>query len=182
MIQITNHELTEFLNLLARCYRFAGRLYLVGGSSLILVSSKVSTLDVDIKIEAPAEHYGEFIRCLRQVSRQLQIPVEEASPDQFIPLPPGYQERHRFIGRYGSLDVFHFDFYSTALSKIHRGNEKDFADVVQMITQKLIEIRLLREYFAAILPQLATFRLNADPESYASKFALLEKRLQRSVE
>lgn len=182
MIQITSHELTEFLTLLARCYRFEGRLYLVGGSSLLLVSSKVSTLDIDLKIEAPAEHHGEFIRCLRQVSRQLQIPVEEASPDQFIPLPPGHRERHQFIDRYGLLDIFHFDFYSTALSKIHRGNEKDFADVVQMIAQKVIEFRLLREYFAAILPQLVTFRLNADPESFASKFALLEKRLQSRIE
>ena len=182
MIQITGHELAEFLNLLARCYRFNGRLYLVGGSSLILVSSKVSTLDIDLKIETAPEHHGEFLRCLRQVSRQLQVPVEEASPDQFIPLPPGHSERHQFIGRYGSLDVFHFDFYSIALSKIHRGNEKDFADVVHMITQNLIEFSRLREYFAAILPQLATFSLKADPESFSAKFALLEKRLQAGIE
>lgn len=177
MNEITSRELTEFLNQLARCYRQSGRLYLVGGSSLLLVASKSSTLDVDIKIETSPENYGDFVGCLRQVSRQLQIPVEEASPDQFIPLPPGYAERHRFIGRYGSLDVFHFDFYSMALSKIHRGNEKDFADVTAMITQNLIDLARLRVYFEAILPRVATFSLRSDPESFAAKFVLLEKRL-----
>ncbi|HRJ45009.1 MAG: hypothetical protein KJZ86_14640 [Caldilineaceae bacterium] len=177
MDEITGHELTGFLNQLARCYRHGGRLYLVGGSSLLLAASKTSTLDVDIKIETTPEHYGEFIRCLRQVSRQLQIPVEEASPDQFIPLPPGYAERHRFIGRYGSLDVFHFDFYSMALSKIHRGNEKDFADVTAMISQNLIELARLRSHFEIILPQVASFSLRSSPEDFAAKFDLLEKRL-----
>jgi hypothetical protein len=47
-------------------------------------------------------------------SRDLRIPIERASPDQFIPLPAGYKDRKRFIERYGSLDVFHFDFYSVA--------------------------------------------------------------------
>lgn len=177
MVDITTHELIEFLNQLASCYRYFGRLYLVGGSSLILIASKVSTLDIDLKIETMPEHHEEFIRCLRQVSRQLQISVEETSPDQFIPLPPGHAERHRFIGRYGSLDVFHFDFYSTALSKIHRGNEKDFADSIQMITQGIIELERLKSYFDAILPQVATFSLTADPESFARKFTLLEQRL-----
>ena len=178
MIDITSHELTQFLEQLARCYRQEGRLYLVGGSSLILVSSKVSTLDIDLKIETAPEHYGEFIRCLRQVSRALQLPVEEASPDQFIPLPPGFAERHRFIGRFGSLDVFHFDFYSIALSKIHRGNEKDFADVTQMIAQDIIEFDRLAGYFRDILPQVAVFGLRADPESFARRFALLQSRIE----
>ena len=177
MIEITSRELTEFLNQLARCYRHPGRLYLVGGSSLILVSSKVSTLDIDLKIEISAEHHSEFIRCLRQVSRHLQVPVEEASPDQFIPLPSGYATRHRFIGRYGSLDVFHFDFYSIALSKIYRGNEKDFDDVTQMIRQNVIELASLKEYFTTILPQVETFNLSADPIDFLRKFTLLEERL-----
>jgi len=177
MDEITSHALTNFLNQLAGCYRRGGRLYLVGGSSLLLAASKTSTLDIDIKIETSPENYGEFVRCLRQVSRQLQMPVEEASPDQFIPLPSGYAERHRFIGRYGSLDVFHFDFYSMALSKIHRGNEKDFADVTVMIDRNLIDLAQLRAYFEDILPQMATFSLRSDPDAFAARFSLLEKRL-----
>jgi hypothetical protein len=177
MIDVTAQTLQEFLTQLGRCYRHPGRIYLVGGSSLILVAAKVSTLDVDIQFEVPPEHHDEFIRCLRDISRQRQVAVEQASPDQFIPLPSGYQDRHQFIGRYGSLDVFHFDFYSVALSKLHRGNEKDFADVIQMVQQGLIALSQLRAYFQEVLPQLESFNISADAKDFERNFALFEQRL-----
>ena len=103
----------------------------MGGTSLLLAAGKMSTFDIDVQFQTENQHYSEFIRCLRTVSRELGIPVELASPEQFIPLPAGFQDRRQFVGRYGSLDVFHFDFYSIALAKVHRGNEKDFDDVVR---------------------------------------------------
>jgi hypothetical protein len=180
MIDITTQALQDFLEQLGQCYRHPGRLYLVGGSSLILVAAKVSTLDIDIQFDIPGEYHDVFIRCLREISRQLQLPVEQASPDQFIPLPHGYQDRHQYIGRYGSLEVFHFDFYSVALSKLHRGNEKDFADVVQMVAQGLIALPQLREQFQEILPQLESFSLKADAKEFARNFTLFEQRLAQS--
>ena len=73
--------------------------------------------------------------------------------------------------------MFHFDFYSIALSKIHRGNEKDFEDVSQMIAQEVIEWDSLRAGYEAILPRLATFSLRADPEGFERRFTHLEQRL-----
>lgn len=177
MVDITASELKRFLRQLGHCYRHSGRVYLVGGSSLIIVTAKASTLDIDLQFDVPAEHHGEFIRCLREVSRRLQVPVEQASPDQFIPLPTGYQDRHQFIGRYGLLDVFHFDFYSIALSKLHRGNEKDFADVIQMVQNQLITLPKLRNYFHEVLPQLETFSISTKPENFARNFDVFEQRL-----
>lgn len=165
----------SFLQRLGQCYRQIGTIYLVGGSSLLLVSAKESTFDIDLKFEVPPEYHTEFIRCLRQVGRELQMPVEQASPDQFIPLPQGYQERRRFIGHFGKLEVFHFDFYSVALSKLHRSNEKDFADVINMLHQGLLELSTLERYFQEILPQYENL-LSADPDSFQRRFALfLEK-------
>jgi hypothetical protein len=177
MIEVTAQALQELLGQLGRCYRYTGRLYLVGGSSLILVAAKVSTLDVDIQFEVPPEKYDVFIRCLRDISRQYKIAIEQASPEQFIPLPRGYQERHSFIGRYGMLDVFHFDFYSVALSKLHRGNEKDFADVIQMVQQGLITLSQLQSYFQEVLPQVETFSISADAKDFERNFGLFEQRL-----
>ena len=99
--QITSQTLHDFLSRLGRCYRHPGKVFLVGGSSLILTASKTSTLDIDLQFELKPAHHTAFIRCLRQLSRQLKLPIEQASPEQFIPLPKGYQDRHRFIGRYG---------------------------------------------------------------------------------
>jgi len=93
-----------------------------------------------------------------------------------MPLPKGYQDRHQFIGRYGLLDLFHFDFYSIALSKIHRGNEKDFVDVIQMVRQSVIELPQLKQYYQEVLPQLEGM-LQANPQGMKRRFALFEKRL-----
>jgi hypothetical protein len=167
----------EFLERLGRCYRQAGSLYLVGGSSLILLAAKKTTLDIDLKIDVPPTHHDEFIRCLRQIGREMAINVEPASPDEFLPLPAGYQERRRFIGRYGSLDVYHFDFYSVALGKLQRGNEKDYADVINMVRAKLIELETLEQFFADILPKLESFSLRSDPVAFRRKFELFKQRL-----
>ena len=138
----------------------------------------MSTLDIDLQFDVPVEHQEEFVRCLREISRQRRLPIEQASPEQFIPLPSGYQERHRFIDRFGSLDVFHFDFYSIALSKLRRGNEKDFADVIQMVRDGLIALPQLRAFFQEILPQLESFDISADARDFERHFALFERRLK----
>jgi len=57
----------------------------------------------------------------------MDIAVEEASPDQFMPLLEGYQDRRRYIGRYGLLDVFHFDFYSVLSAKLNGVKTKTIA-------------------------------------------------------
>lgn len=168
--------LYRFLQRLGQCYRHAGELYLVGGSSLLLVAAKTSTFDIDVKFEVPLEHQTAFIRCLRQVGRELGVPVEQASPDQFIPMPSGYIERRRFVGRFSNLDVFHFDFYAVALSKLHRGNDKDFADVISMTQQGLIELTALEGYFQEILPRYEDL-LSADPTGFRRKFALFQEKI-----
>ena len=166
-----------FLTRLGQCYRYPGTLYLVGGTSLLLVASKTSTFDIDVQFTIAPEHHTEFVRCLRQVARDLGFPVEQASPEQFIPLPVGFGDRHHFIGRYGSLDVFHFDFYSVALAKIHRGNEKDFADVTSMIQSGLIDLAKLADYLDEILPEYEFYSPSADPVSFRRKFTVLRNRL-----
>lgn len=175
---VTPDILTLFLQKLSRCYRASGRVYLVGGSSLILTAAKQSTLDIDLQIDVDAEHHGAFIRCLRQVSREMIISVELAAPDQFIPLPKGYKDRHQFIDRYGQLDIFHYDFYSIALSKIQRGNSKDFDDVSSMLTNSIIDLVQLAAYFEEILPQVDEFGLRASSADFTRKFNLLKQRIE----
>ena len=172
---VDSTSLTTFLQRLGQCYRHTGRVYLVGGPSLIMVATKISTFDIDLQFEV--EKHGDFIRCLRELGRNLNLAIEQASLEQFLPLPAGYQERHQFIGRFGSLDVFHFDFYSVALSKLHRGNEKDFSDVTQMLHNNLITLPQLEDYFAEILPQLESYNLQANPDAFYRKFTHFKTQL-----
>lgn len=170
--------LEKFLQRLGQCFRHQATLYLVGGTSLLLVAGKTSTFDIDVQFSTENRHHAEFIRCLRTTSLELGVPVKLASPEQFIPLPAGYHDRRRFVARYGSLDVFHFDFYSIALAKIHRGNEKDFDDVMRMIQTRLISITALESYLERILPDCEFYQPSADPATFRHKFALLKGKLR----
>ncbi len=175
---VDTQGLEKFLIQLGNCFRHPAQLYLVGGASLLLTGGKVSTFDIDIHFEVTPEVHSEFIRCLRQIRRELSLPIEEVSPEEFVPLPAGYANRHQFIGRYGQVEVFHFDFYAVALSKIHRGNEKDFADVSNMVRGQLIDFFTLELLFNEFLPRYDNYGLKADPELFQRKFDLLRQRLQ----
>lgn len=59
----------------------------MGGASLLLAAGKPSTFNMTSQFVTDNQYHTEFIRCLRTISRELGIPVELASPEQFIPLP-----------------------------------------------------------------------------------------------
>lgn len=140
-----------------------GRLYFTGGATAVLLGWRLSTIDVDIKMEPEAD---PLFRALPRIKDKLEINVELAAPDQFIPELPGWKERSSFISRQGRLSFYHYDFYAQALSKIQRGHAKDLQDVREMIGRRLIDRAQLRRRFDEIEPQLyrypaidpATFR------------------------
>jgi hypothetical protein len=130
------------------------RLYFTGGATAVLFGWRASTLDVDIKIDPESDR---IYRALPRVKESLEINVELAAPDQFIPEVPGWQERSAFIAREGRLSFYHYDFYAQALSKIQRGHSQDRNDVKQMLQRGLIDPEELRRRFEQIEPQVYRF-------------------------
>jgi hypothetical protein len=128
-----------------------GRVYLTGGATAVLLGWRASTIDVDIKI---VPDVGSLFSALPRIKEALRINVELASPDQFIPALPGWQERSRFIDTHGRVSFFHYDFYAQALAKIERRHDQDIDDVREMLARGLIEPRTALEFLAAIEPQL----------------------------
>ncbi len=130
------------------------RLYFTGGATAVLLGWRSSTLDVDIKVDPESDRVS---RAIPRVKEKLEINIELAAPDQFIPEVPGWEERSAFIAREGRLSFYHYDFYAQALSKIQRGHSQDRGDVRQMLERGLIEPRELRRRFEQIEPQLYKF-------------------------
>ena len=130
-------------------------------------------LDITISFEVDDRVHSAFVAAVRDLKERLSLNIEEASPADFIPLPSGYRERSPFIGRYGQLDVFHFDLYSTALSKIERGTESDFDDVLSLLRSGRIELAVLTGYFEEIMVRYAVESLRQDPVEYRRKFKIL---------
>jgi len=130
------------------------RMYLTGGATAVLEGWRESTVDVDVRFEPDADAALERIRDLK---RELELNVELASPLDFLPPLPGWQERSRFRQREGNLEVFDFDPYSQALSKLQRGLSLDLADVRSMVDSGQVDPAKLRELFEAIEPDLYRF-------------------------
>jgi hypothetical protein len=170
---VSRERIDAFLSRLAQDFRQPARLYLVGGTSLVFERFRPQTLDVDITIEVSADRHGELIQVLRKIKDTLGINIEEVSPADFIPLPAGFKNRHEFIGRFGQIDVFHFDWYSTALSKIERGRQQDLEDVVAALQHHRLVWSRLESMFQEILPLVGEKSLKQDPEDFALNFGAL---------
>lgn len=149
--QITASGIEEFIKILGAATRTQGRVYLVGGATAVLLGWRDSTIDVDLKLIPESD---EILRSLPALKERLQMNIEMASPDHFIPELPGWQERSLFIQQAGSLAFFHYDFYAQALAKIERGHANDLQDVHEMVDRGLVEPVRLWELFEAIEDQL----------------------------
>ncbi|MYH63264.1 MAG: hypothetical protein F4148_16415 [Caldilineaceae bacterium SB0675_bin_29] len=163
----------RFLQSLGTRFTKPGRLYLVGGTTMVYEGLRQQKLDITISFEVDDRVHSAFVAAVRDLKERLSLNIEEASPADFIPLPSGYRERSPFIGRYGQLDVFHFDLYSTALSKIERGTESDFDDVLSLLRSGRIELAVLTGYFEEIMVRYAVESLRQDPVEYRRKFKIL---------
>ena len=149
--KVSAGAIERFMKALGRTGRTNARIYFVGGVSAVLLGWRESTIDIDLKLVPEA---NEILKALPDLKERLQINVELASPDNFIPPLPGWEERSGFIAREGGIDFFHYDFYAQALAKIERGHSTDLFDVQQMIDRGLIEPSRLLEYFSRIEDQL----------------------------
>jgi hypothetical protein len=164
---ITAPVLQEFMKALAALTRTSSRVFLVGGASSVLFGWRTSTIDIDLKIIPESD---EMLRGLPQLKERLHINIELASPDDFIPELPGWQDRSRFIQQEGKVSFFHYDFYAQALAKIERGHRIDLEDVGNMISSGLVDPGRLSELFATIEDQIYRYP------------ALDKKNFRRAVE
>lgn len=168
---ITLPRLREFMKALGVVARVPGRIYLVGGATAVLLRWRTATIDIDLKILPESD---EILRSLPILKERLQMNIELASPDHFIPELPGWQERSQFIQTEGKLSFFHYDFYSQALAKIERGHKTDLVDIHQLIQRGLIEPGRLLELFTAIEDQLYRYPALDQPSFRVAVERLIE--------
>jgi|GraSoiStandDraft_4_1057263.scaffolds.fasta_scaffold454845_2 hypothetical protein len=171
---LTAERLQDFMGALAAEARTAGRVYLVGGASALLLGWRTSTIDVDLKF---VPELDETLRSLPMLKERLQINIELASPEDFIPALPGWEDRSRFIRQQGKLSFYHYDFYAQALAKIERGHDVDLIDVDHFFERGLIEPTRLLELFSAIEDQIYRYP-ELNPESFRRAVEAVVRQVQ----
>ncbi len=170
-------RIERFLAALGDRFRHPGRVFLVGGTTVVLKGLRAQTLDIDLTYEVAAADHDEFLRAIREIKESLDVNVEEVSPGDFIPLPEGFESRALHVGRFGQIDVFHFDPYSTVLSKIERGTEKDFEDCRALLKAGVADWPRLKECFGLVMRRYGRESLRQDEARFRRHFDVLRSEL-----
>lgn len=139
---------------LASGERVETTVYLTGGATAVLFGWRATTIDVDLRIDPESD---ALLRRIPQLKEALDLNVELASPLDFLPQLPGWQERSPIIEQHAGVVFRHFDPYSQALAKVERGHAQDQADVMAMIDAGLVEPARALELYAAAEPELYRF-------------------------
>jgi len=155
-------RIRRFMKALASEARDDGRAYFTGGATAVLSGWRSSTIDVDLKL---VPEQDALLRAIPRLKEALQLNVELASPVDFIPVPPGWENRSPFIARIGRLSFHHFDLYAQALAKVERGHAQDQADVREMLRRAMVDEPRALEYFHSIEPQLYRYPA-VDPAAF----------------
>ena len=149
-----SRKVRAFVEELGRACTGPGRVYLVGGATAVLYGWRGTTVDIDLKLDPePAGAFG----AIRLLKEQLNVSVELASPDAFVPPIPGWQERSPVIDHVGLVEFRHFDLYTQAFAKIERGHERDESDVRAMIARGLVNPSKLRESIHRAIEQIERY-------------------------
>jgi hypothetical protein len=155
-------RIRRFMKALGQGANAESACYLTGGATAVLFGWRASTIDVDMKLVPESD---QLLRAIPRLKDELQINVELASPADFIPVPPGWEDRSVFIAREARLSFFHFDLYAQALSKVERAHAQDLGDVQEMVERGIVDPGRARSYFEGIEPELHRFPA-IDPPSF----------------
>ena len=163
--KVTVERLHQFMKELGGEARGPGKVYFTGGATALLLGFRDQTLDIDIKLDPEPEGAFEAISALKQ---RLDLNVELASPDDFIPRVQDWRERSRHIASIGRLEFFHYDFSLQALAKLERGHGQDLRDVASLVRGGYVAADELRTQFARIEPGLLRYPA-IDPAQFRKK-------------
>jgi hypothetical protein len=155
-------RIDAFLDALAREATRETSVFVVGGTSAVLEGWRDTTVDVDLVMRPESD---ALLRAIPALKERLHLNVELASPDQFIPVPSGWEERSPFIRQIGRMTVRHYDLCAQALAKLERGHSRDLTDVHAMLDRGLITAQQIRQMFAQIEPLLYRYPA-VDPPSF----------------
>jgi hypothetical protein len=171
-------KIKQLMQALGREANGSGCIYFTGGASALLVGWRSSTVDIDIRLDP--EPPGIF-QAIAKLKQELNINIELASPQDFLPPLPGWRDRSTYIGTQGQISFYHYDFTAQALSKLSRGYDRDINDVRAMYEQKLFSLKDLRNCFEAIEPELIRFP-SLDPDALREKIEAFIADLERNPE
>jgi hypothetical protein len=120
----------------------------------VLEGWRDATVGLALKLDPEPE--GVFA-VIARIKQELDVNVELASPDDFLPELADWRERSPLVGRFGGREVRHYDLRAQALAKLSRGFERDVAEVVAMLARELVRCESFHAALAQMEPRLERY-------------------------
>jgi hypothetical protein len=111
----------------------------VGGGTAVYSGWRESTIDADLSSDDDA-----IFRDVQGIKERLQMNIEFARPEDFVPPLRGSKDRHVFIDTIGKVSFYHYDPYAQLLSKVVRGFNRDMQDAKNFILSGMVNPELFR--------------------------------------
>jgi hypothetical protein len=145
--KLTRVRLVALMHELARAgpRRGAHQVYLVGGGTAVYMGWRPSSIDVDLHSDQEV-----VFRDIQQIKERLNINIEFARPENFVPALRGSADRHVFIDTMGKITFYHYDPYAQLFSKVVRGFERDLDDAAQFVRSGMVEPERFRSLVSAV--------------------------------
>ncbi len=121
------------------------RVFLVGGGTAVYCGWRPISVDADLFSEEVS-----VFRDIQGIKARLNVNVEFARPEHFVPPLAGSGDRHVFIETIGGVSYYHYDPYAQVLSKVVRGFERDLQDARRFVLSGMVDPEGLRALVASI--------------------------------
>lgn len=105
MGNIATTEIQTFLDALGKRYTRTATLFLLGGGALCLLGNPRRTIDIDYTFIAPPGDIDQLTDTIDALAEELRLDLEIVPIEEFIPLPDGSEQRHRWVGQFGKVAV-----------------------------------------------------------------------------
>ena len=115
------------------------RVYFVGGGTAVDSGWRESTIDADL-----SSNDDTVFRDIQRIKERLQVNIEFARPEDFVPPLHGSDDRHLFIETIGRVSFYHYDPYAQLLSKVVRGFNRDMQDAENFVRSGMVDPKLFR--------------------------------------
>jgi hypothetical protein len=156
--RLTRESLQALMRELARSAKSQRhyRVYLVGGGTAVLEGWRDSSIDADLYAKQ-----DDIFRDVQNIKERLNLNIEFARPEDFVPPLEGSGTRHVFIETVSRVSFYHYDPYAQLLSKVVRGFARDLVDAKAFVTSGMVDPDQFRKLVQGI------------PESVYSKYPRL---------
>ena len=150
-IEINANKLFDLLNSIAQHIEKDIQMYALGGTALTILGMKESTLDIDINIDSEKqykylskifEQIGfKKISALRWVTQEgLAFDLFYGSNIMGIELLPDCLKLSKLIKTFEKIKLFTLSPYDIIISKLARGDERDFTDIKHIFEKENINL------------------------------------------